>query len=70
MMKAQDKKQTNILDVKMLGEYLKCLDTGEFPLNGATSEMNANLLRVTQLLQQGRLQMYFKIHGSIKEFLP
>lgn len=46
---------------------LRC---GEFLLNGATLEMNGNLLRVTQLLQQGRLQIYFKIHGSIKEFPP
>lgn len=34
MLKAQDKNQTNLLDVKMLGEYLKRLEGGEFLLNG------------------------------------
>lgn len=34
MLKAQDKNQTNLLDVKMLREYLKYLEGGEFPLNG------------------------------------
>lgn len=35
MLKSQDKNQTNLLDIKMLGEYFKCLEGGEFPLNRA-----------------------------------
>lgn len=34
MLNAQDKNQMNLLDVKMLGQYLKCLKGGEFPLKG------------------------------------